>query len=201
MRDTRYVRFNFNKMLRPNSGIPYKRRCERSCYSNCMKTWFIIAVIQTTQVFIKIKLEKKFRAECKGCEHITSAIYRFAGDRRTSKAFYIYCTRFLNFLKRPSYCVNLKWSDFLSVSIIFACSFLRSSETSFPLSDSKADSRHLSFHRRDFDDENNFSGNYKGEDIDGRLSNFVICLVPLLTLKRGELLKERFHWWKPEWSS
>ena len=43
---------------------------------------------------------------------------------------------------------------------------------SFSLSDCKADSCHFSVHRRDFDDENNFSGNHKGEKIDGRLSNF-----------------------------
>ena len=44
-------------------------------------------------------------------------------------------------------------------------SFLWSNEMSFSLSDSKAYSFHLSVYRRDFDDENNFSGNYKGEII------------------------------------
>ena len=34
---------------------------------------------------------------------------------------------------------------------------------SFSPSDSKAYSFHLSVYRRDFDDENNFGGNYKGE--------------------------------------
>lgn len=42
-------------------------------------------------------------------------------------------------------------------------SLLRSNEVSFSLSDSKAYSFHISVYRRDFDDENNFSGNYKGE--------------------------------------
>ena len=42
-------------------------------------------------------------------------------------------------------------------------SLLRSNEMSFSLSDSKAYSFHISVYRRDFDDENNFSGNYKGE--------------------------------------
>ena len=39
-------------------------------------------------------------------------------------------------------------------------SFLWSNETSFSFSDSKADSCHFSVHRRNFDDENNFSRNY-----------------------------------------
>ena len=42
-------------------------------------------------------------------------------------------------------------------------SFLWSNDMSFSLSDSKAYSFHLSVYRRDFDDENNFSGNYKGK--------------------------------------
>lgn len=44
------------------------------------------------------------------------------------------------------------------------------------LSDSKADSCHFSVHRRDFDDENNFGGNYKGENLNGLSTNlFAIC--------------------------
>ena len=42
-------------------------------------------------------------------------------------------------------------------------SLLLSHKLTFSLSDSKAYSFHISVYRRDFDDENNFSGNYKGE--------------------------------------